>query len=243
MDPDNDHLLAHAQAYTKEIELRSVVGAEETADAGENNRRPTSKGWKKLKSSYSTASRFRTTSHDKLGEDLRFASDSCQNRLACTLQLGIHKSVASESKMAATGVISTGKIPIEFGDNHGTFESWEPGMFSSIRKDLNIDAIEYQAVLEKTDADKTTHSTLRFIGSHDARGKSLVCPWFLFTPDMRYCIKTLHPAEAKLLLELASSYAHHCHSNNKTMLPHFLGLYSVTLESSVVFGPSGNLRK
>jgi hypothetical protein len=54
-------------------------------------------------------------------------------------------------------------------------------------------------------SDSMIRSTLRFIGTKDASGKS--ASWFLFSPDMRYCCKTTKPAEAELLIKILPSYA------------------------------------
>jgi hypothetical protein len=51
----------------------------------------------------------------------------------------------------------------------------------------------------------TIRSSLRFIGTKDASGKS--SSWFLFSPDMRYCCKTTKPTEAELLMKILPSYA------------------------------------
>ena len=72
-------------------------------------------------------------------------------------------------------------------------------------------------------------STLRFVGTHSAAGKSL--SWFLYSPDMRYCCKTADPAEAALLLRILPSYEAHAAAHAVTLLPRFLGLYNITVGS------------
>ena len=52
---------------------------------------------------------------------------------------------------------------------------------------------------------KMIRSTLRFIGTKDASGKS--SSWFLFSPDMRYCCKTAKETEAELLMKILPSYS------------------------------------
>jgi hypothetical protein len=62
-----------------------------------------------------------------------------------------------------------------------------------------------EVILRTNSSDSMIRSTLRFIGTKDASGKS--ASWFLFSPDMRYCCKTAKPAEAELLIKILPSYA------------------------------------
>jgi hypothetical protein len=85
-----------------------------------------------------------------------------------------------------------------------------------------------RATLGKPEAKASLQrSTLRFVGMHDASGKSL--SWFLFSPDMRYCCKTATDTEADLLLRILPSYESHCAATAVTLLPRFLGLYRASV--------------
>lgn len=71
-----------------------------------------------------------------------------------------------------------------------------------------MDSADTLQRISSTDSDnnlKIINSTLRFIGTKDASGKS--SSWFLFSPDMRYCCKTAKHAEAELLMKILASYA------------------------------------
>ena len=171
-------------------------------------------------------------STNKVGEDLKFAADSLDNRLACALQIAVY-SIPSHAATTTSSPPSTAKaVTCNVNGTVCTVQEWEPARFAAIRASFGVEPIEYRAALGKAPSSSSSgpeHSTLRFVGAHAASGKSF--SWFLFSPDMRYCCKTMSSAEAALLLEILPSFEKHCSDHaGATLLPHFLGLYSITVD-------------
>jgi hypothetical protein len=192
----------------------------------------TSKGWRilKLASSCTTKIMDHVNSKNIMGEDLKFAADSLDNRLACALQIAVY-SIPSHATVASS-LPGSSALTCTVNGTVCTVQEWEPARFANIRESFGVDPIEYRAALGKAPSISSSgpeHSTLRFVGAHAASGKSF--SWFLFSPDMRYCCKTMSSAEAALLLEILPSFETHCAVHaGATLLPHFLGLYCITLD-------------
>ena len=192
-----------------------------------------SKGWRTLKLATSTTTKLmeHVNSENIVGEDLKFAADSLDNRLACALQIAVH-SIPSHATAPHSSPSAAAAFVCTVNGTVCSVAEWEPARFAAIRASFGVDPIEYRAALGKapsSSASAPEHSTLRFVGAHAASGKSF--SWFLFSPDMRYCCKTMSSTEAALLLEILPSFETHCAENaGATLLPHFLGLYCITLD-------------
>jgi hypothetical protein len=190
-----------------------------------------SRGWRTLKLASSSSSKIlkHVNSKNIVGEDLKFAADSLDNRLACALQIAVYLSREKNSSSSTSASVA---LACTVNGTVCSVQEWEPARFGAIRASFGVDPIEYRAALGKAPSSSSAtpeHSTLRFVGAHAASGKSF--SWFLFSPDMRYCCKTMSSAEASLLLEILPSFEAHCAENaGATLLPHFLGLYCITLD-------------
>lgn len=153
--------------------------------------------WKKIKSNVAVSSKIanRIDSSNFVGEDLKFAEDSIESLTACTLQLGMSRPSQD------------GRIEMAVNGSTCYFTEYYPEIFLRIRNSLGVCEVEYKAILGLYPSSNSTNirSTLRFIGTRDASGKS--SSWFLFSPDMRMCLKTSNLREVELLQSILSSYA------------------------------------
>jgi len=190
--------------------------------------------WLKLKDLVSVESKFlhHVAFSNFTGEDLKFSDSSTENIIGCTLQQGIYEllSPSTPKKMIENNTSQTDKqflingISCEFSEVEGN-------LFSSIRQNLQVELVEYRASLGLPEG-LNSKSTLRFVGSKAASGKSP--SWFLFSPDMRYVCKTLLKHEITLLTKILPSFNHHISDFQKTLLPHFLGVYNVKVKNMQV---------
>ena len=175
------------------------VSAEETYDPGMDIETLTapSPHWKKIRSNVAITSKIanRIDSANFIGEDLKFSEDSIESLTACTLQLGI--ALPSQDD----------KLELTVNGTTCYFQEYCADTFLRIRNSLDVCEVEYKAILGllPPSASTAVRSTLRFIGTRDAAGKSN--SWFLFSPDMRICLKTSNATEVAVLLELLESYA------------------------------------
>jgi hypothetical protein len=178
--------------YVIMMEVSSEDGPEEGVELPKRS----SKNWKKIKSNVAVSSKIanRIDSSNFVGEDLKFAEDSIESLTACTLQLGIARPSRDE------------RFEISVNGTTCHFKEYYPETFLRIRKSLGVCEVEYKAILGLYPPTNSTNirSTLRFIGTRDASGKS--SSWFLFSPDMRMCLKTSNPREVDLLQSILSSY-------------------------------------
>lgn len=72
-----------------------------------------------------------------------------------------------------------------------------------------------------------TEGPFRFLGEEEAAGKSSA--FFVFTEDGRYCLKSIDPQEAQMLLRVVEDYEQYVSNNPTTLLPKFYGLYEIRL--------------
>ena len=79
-----------------------------------------------------------------VGEDLKFADDSLENRLACALQIGVYKSSGTGVHSEISDLSTTGPVACFVNESPCYVEEWEPERFSSIRSCFGVDTIEYR---------------------------------------------------------------------------------------------------
>lgn len=95
----------------------------------------------------------------------------------------------------------------------------KPEVFSRVRNYFGRSEDQYRRSL--------TEGPFRFLGEDEAAGKSSA--FFVFSEDGRYCIKSVDPQEARVLLQVAEDYERYVSKHPDTLLPKFYGLYQVSL--------------
>jgi len=106
------------------------------------------------------------------------------------------------------------------------FADFAPQIFAGIRKLSGISKDDYLRSLNPQS----------FLGNLDnqkfSEGKS--GSFFCFSPDKNFILKTITAQEANLLKKLLLSYYKHLISNPKSYLTRLYGLYSVTVQGTIV---------
>lgn len=96
-----------------------------------------------------------------------------------------------------------------------------PEIFSRVRNYFGRSEDQYRHSL--------TEGPFRFLGEDEAAGKSSA--FFVFSEDGRYCIKSVDPQEARVLLQVVEDYERYVSKHPDTLLPKFYGLYEVSLSN------------
>ena len=95
--------------------------------------------------SSSTKKMMRRVSIDNVvGEDLKFADDSLENRIAFALQMGVYKSSGTGTQCSITHLSASEPLDCTVNDMRCKFEEWEPERFAAIRTSFGVDPIEYR---------------------------------------------------------------------------------------------------
>ncbi|KAL9111544.1 MAG: hypothetical protein Q9227_004032 [Pyrenula ochraceoflavens] len=97
------------------------------------------------------------------------------------------------------------------------FKDYAPWVFRHLRAKFRLDPADYLMSL-------TSKYILSELGSPGKSGS-----FFYFSRDYKYIIKTIHPAEHKLLRKILRDYYHHIESNPNTLLSQFYGLHRVKI--------------
>jgi len=160
-----------------------------------------------------------------LGHKFSLDSSSFSNLVAFAFQEGIGK-ISDTFQVGKIERIPHKLINVlnfNVGSDLCKFQEFGSEYFSKIRNSLGITFTEYSSSLARLDANDEAHlhSTFRVVGLDETAGKSL--SWFIFSPDMMFCCKSLVKEEAAILLDILASYEIYCFSNPETVLPHFLG--------------------
>lgn len=97
----------------------------------------------------------------------------------------------------------------------------KPEVFGRVRNYFGRSCDQYRHSL--------TEGPFRYLGEDEAAGKSSA--FFVFSEDGRYCIKSVDPQEARMLLQVIEDYEEYVSKNPDTLLPKFYGLYEVSLSN------------
>lgn len=95
------------------------------------------------------------------------------------------------------------------------FKDYAPWVFRHLRAHFKLDPADYLMSL-------TSKYILSELGSPGKSGS-----FFYFSRDYKYIIKTIHPAEHKLLRKILKDYYNHVEQNPNTLLSQFYGLHRV----------------
>ncbi|KAK3271405.1 hypothetical protein CYMTET_20242 [Cymbomonas tetramitiformis] len=184
--------------------------------------------WSTVKRAHLTANKIKkkVAQENFVGKSMKENMSEWTASIALCFQKGVSATLnqsddtTSPDTPLAAEVLQT---QVEVNGDEFTFEEFAPRLFSRVRKVLEIDPIEHSAVLGVDHSAITTD--LRLISTDQAAGKSMA--FFMFTSDMRYCIKSCNSEDVNCLLDIVSSYTEHCEQHPDTLLPRFLGLYSI----------------
>ncbi|KAI9799206.1 MAG: hypothetical protein M1825_004849 [Sarcosagium campestre] len=97
------------------------------------------------------------------------------------------------------------------------FKDYAPWVFRHLRAKFNLDPADYLMSL-------TSRYILSELGSPGKSGS-----FFYFSRDYKYIIKTIHPAEHRLLRKILGDYYRHVEDNPNTLLSQFYGLHRVKI--------------
>ncbi|KZF21776.1 SAICAR synthase-like protein, partial [Xylona heveae TC161] len=97
------------------------------------------------------------------------------------------------------------------------FKDYAPWVFRHLRAQFRLDPADYLMSL-------TSKYILSELGSPGKSGS-----FFYFSRDYKYIIKTIHPAEHKLLRRILRDYYDHVRQNPNTLLSQFYGLHRVKI--------------
>ena len=126
--------------------LQAVQTSSNETNKGGQQQQRISSHWHTLKIANSSVNKIlkHVNTENFVGEDLKFADDSLENRLACTLQIGVYKSSETGTHSDVSNLSTTGPIACYVNGLECCVEEWEPERFAAIRSCFGMDSIEYR---------------------------------------------------------------------------------------------------